>query len=130
MTLETVNKNIHRLTYFLGMPEDTWPTFTNGGSELTIQWSPLFFLQQYARVLDYNGCGPHGLSRIFLPAEEYQEMEEWLASSMITSFIYQNHAENKIIDNGDQKIPIVRPASLGFQFDGYYWDIQKIGKVS
>ena len=111
MTAETINKNINRLYQFYNVDEGRRDSF-DGWHE------PKFILQTYGRILDWNGAPRSGLSTLYLPPEEYHEMEGWLASVPV-QMIYQ-YEDNPHIGHTN------RPASLGFLWDGYQWHIQKV----
>lgn len=118
MKAETINNNLHRLCHFLNMPEDRWRTCTE--PNISIE----FLLKEYSRILDYHGAPMDGLSHLYLPAEDYIEMENWIVSFPI-EFTYHLEAKDEIIDNDGQKIGILRPATMGLMYDGYRWHIQK-----
>src|ERR1700743_818549 len=95
MKIETGTNNCNRLMAFLN---DKTELAYGGEGEMV---DPPFLLKWYSRILDYNGCGPSGLSGIFLPLDEYMEMERWIAD-MPMATIYHHEAENKTIDNFGQ----------------------------
>lgn len=117
MTAETINKNINRLYQFYNVDE-------SGRSSFEGHFEPKDLLEAYGRILDWNGAPKSGLSILYLPRDEYLEMEQWLASTYKQAIYVRE--ESTHIDNHGQILQHHVPASFGFLHDGYYWHIQKI----
>ena len=117
MTAETINKNINRLYQFLNVDESERDSF-EGWHE------PKVILQVYGHILDCHGLPRSGLSTLYLPPEEYAEMEKAVLNPA-ASFIYQ-HEDSKPIDNNGQTLYRPLLANFGLMYDGFYWHIQKV----
>jgi len=118
MTRKTIMDNIRRLAAFYCLPE----SFTDEKEIIRPDVDEVTLLfREYGRLLDINGAPRTGLSMIFVPESEYDEVLKW-AKNAGKNIIYENDGRPIVVEGHE---PIVTARAFGFIDNvGYMWDVK------